>query len=128
MCYHLTRKPISVVKNVLHRNCSDLQMPKEFKVTPTNESTWCDYPPFGKFCFFFVIDSLLFLLSFRGNSFRGHYLALKSTFKIISQRVTIFFLCYIETVIQILLSFFSIDADVFQVPTNHLGKIISHLN
>lgn len=48
MCYHLTRKPISVVKNVLHRNCSDLLIPKEFKVTltPTNESTWCDYPPF----------------------------------------------------------------------------------
>ncbi|KAG4075300.1 hypothetical protein HA402_003091 [Bradysia odoriphaga] len=47
MCYHLTRKPISVVKNVLHRNCSDLLMPKDFKVTPTtNESTWCDYPPF----------------------------------------------------------------------------------
>ncbi|KAJ6644305.1 Glucose-6-phosphate exchanger SLC37A2 [Pseudolycoriella hygida] len=46
MCYHLTRKPISVVKSVLHRNCSDLLIPKEFKVTPTNESTWCDYPPF----------------------------------------------------------------------------------
>ncbi|KAJ6649051.1 Glucose-6-phosphate exchanger SLC37A2 [Pseudolycoriella hygida] len=46
MCYHASRKPLSVVKNVLHRNCSDLLIPKELKVTPTNESTWCDYPPF----------------------------------------------------------------------------------
>lgn len=47
MCYHLTRKPISVVKSVLHRNCTNLEIPKDFKFTG-NESTWCDYPPFGK--------------------------------------------------------------------------------
>lgn len=50
MCYHMTRKPISVVKSVLHRNCSMVEMPKNFKLTTdaSNESTWCDYPPFGK--------------------------------------------------------------------------------
>ncbi|XP_053683483.1 glucose-6-phosphate exchanger SLC37A2 isoform X2 [Sabethes cyaneus] len=49
MCYHMTRKPISVVKSVLHRNCSGLQLPPEFVHNmgePPNDSTWCDYPPF----------------------------------------------------------------------------------
>lgn len=46
-CYHLTRKPISVVKAVLHRNCSLLEVPKQV-TDATNESTWCDYAPFGK--------------------------------------------------------------------------------
>ncbi|XP_055610274.1 glucose-6-phosphate exchanger SLC37A2 isoform X2 [Uranotaenia lowii] len=49
MCYHMTRKPISVVKSVLHRNCSEVQIPPEFIHNggePPNDSTWCDYPPF----------------------------------------------------------------------------------
>lgn len=56
MCFHLTRKPIAVVKSVLHRNCSDLVMPNEYlshlrdTQAPQllDEETWCDYPPFGK--------------------------------------------------------------------------------
>ncbi|XP_055624738.1 glucose-6-phosphate exchanger SLC37A2 isoform X2 [Toxorhynchites rutilus septentrionalis] len=49
MCYHMTRKPISIVKAVLHRNCSQAQIPPEFVSNgdfPPNDSTWCDYPPF----------------------------------------------------------------------------------
>ncbi|CAG9861625.1 unnamed protein product [Phyllotreta striolata] len=42
MCYHLSRKPISVVKAVLHRNCSDLQPPH-----PNEPNDWCDWAPFG---------------------------------------------------------------------------------
>lgn len=56
MCFHLTRKPIAVVKSVLHRNCSNLAMPNAYlehlrDTQPPqllNEETWCDYPPFGK--------------------------------------------------------------------------------
>jgi OPA family glycerol-3-phosphate transporter-like MFS transporter 1/2 len=46
----MTRKPISVVKAVLHRNCTDLgPIPNGFELTPgTNADTWCDYPPFDK--------------------------------------------------------------------------------
>lgn len=47
-CYHLTRKPISVVKAVLHRNCSLVEIPNQIKTDASNESTWCDYAPFGK--------------------------------------------------------------------------------
>ncbi|XP_071528540.1 LOW QUALITY PROTEIN: glucose-6-phosphate exchanger SLC37A2-like [Panulirus ornatus] len=39
--YHLSRKPISVVKNVLNQNCSELTPPAE-----TNDSHWCDWKPF----------------------------------------------------------------------------------
>lgn len=42
MCYHLSRKPISVVKAVLHRNCSDLKPPE-----PNEPNDWCDWAPFG---------------------------------------------------------------------------------
>ncbi|CAG0879510.1 unnamed protein product [Cyprideis torosa] len=42
--YHLSRKPLSVVKNVLHQNCSQLVPPPG---TPV-DSYWCSYPPFDK--------------------------------------------------------------------------------
>lgn len=47
-CYHLTRKPISVVKNVLHTNCSNLSPPPSILVNDSNRDTWCDWAPFGK--------------------------------------------------------------------------------
>nr|XP_053631625.1 glucose-6-phosphate exchanger SLC37A2-like [Cherax quadricarinatus] len=39
--YHLSRKPISVVKNVLNQNCSNMTSPFQ-----TNDSHWCDWKPF----------------------------------------------------------------------------------
>lgn len=39
--YHISRKPISVVKNVLSQNCSERVDPDN-----TNNSHWCDWPPF----------------------------------------------------------------------------------
>ncbi|XP_069994363.1 glucose-6-phosphate exchanger SLC37A2 [Penaeus vannamei] len=42
--YHLSRKPISVVKNVLNQNCSDLTPPSP----NPNNSHWCDWKPFDK--------------------------------------------------------------------------------
>ncbi|CAO1327504.1 unnamed protein product [Diamesa tonsa] len=44
VCYHMTRKPIAVVKSVLHQNCSDV-LPRPDNIAPGNQ-TWCDYPPF----------------------------------------------------------------------------------
>ncbi|KAL1501753.1 hypothetical protein ABEB36_007023 [Hypothenemus hampei] len=41
MSYHLSRKPISVVKAVLHRNCSALKPP-----SPNEPDNWCDWAPF----------------------------------------------------------------------------------
>ncbi|XP_063545604.1 glucose-6-phosphate exchanger SLC37A2 isoform X1 [Cydia strobilella] len=44
MTYHLTRKPISVVKSVLHQNCSGQVPPPD--VDP-NDENWCNWAPFN---------------------------------------------------------------------------------
>ncbi|KDR12310.1 Sugar phosphate exchanger 2, partial [Zootermopsis nevadensis] len=46
-CYHLSRKPISVVKNVLNKNCSDYVPPPDLIINATNKDNWCDWAPFG---------------------------------------------------------------------------------
>ncbi|KAK9297166.1 hypothetical protein QLX08_009037 [Tetragonisca angustula] len=45
-CYHMTRKPMSVVKNVLSFNCSTLSPPPNFLINSSNRDTWCDWAPF----------------------------------------------------------------------------------
>ncbi|XP_072762406.1 glucose-6-phosphate exchanger SLC37A2 isoform X2 [Anoplolepis gracilipes] len=45
-CYHMTRKPISVVKSVLTLNCSNLLPPPNIPVNDSNRDTWCDWAPF----------------------------------------------------------------------------------
>lgn len=45
-CYHMTRKPISVVKNVLSLNCSTLSPPQNILINSSNRDTWCDWAPF----------------------------------------------------------------------------------
>ncbi|XP_059484180.1 glucose-6-phosphate exchanger SLC37A2 isoform X2 [Neocloeon triangulifer] len=44
--YHLSRKPISVVKAVLNQNCSSLEPPPGVFVNSTNKNNWCDWAPF----------------------------------------------------------------------------------
>ncbi|XP_056266911.1 glucose-6-phosphate exchanger SLC37A2 isoform X1 [Pseudoliparis swirei] len=44
--YHLSRKPISIVKGELHRNCSSVVRPADLNVT--NNETWCDWAPFDQ--------------------------------------------------------------------------------
>ncbi|CAK8694883.1 glucose-6-phosphate exchanger SLC37A2-like [Clavelina lepadiformis] len=65
MSYHIARKPFSIVKSELHRNCSAallntewmhyhislLHLPINFSGSGNssqNSSTWCDFPPFDK--------------------------------------------------------------------------------
>ncbi|KAL4712234.1 hypothetical protein ACJJTC_011095 [Scirpophaga incertulas] len=68
MTYHLTRKPISVVKSVLHRNCSQLVPPPD--VDPTNDD-WCDWPPFNTTDANTLLGALdsAFLFSYAGAMF-----------------------------------------------------------
>ncbi|KAI5089462.1 glucose-6-phosphate exchanger SLC37A2 isoform X2 [Silurus meridionalis] len=44
--YHLSRKPISIVKSQFHRNCSLVIRPADLNVT--DNSTWCDWAPFDQ--------------------------------------------------------------------------------
>ncbi|XP_047548075.1 glucose-6-phosphate exchanger SLC37A2 isoform X3 [Lutra lutra] len=46
-CYHMSRKPISVVKSRLHQNCSELIKPINDSHS-LNDTTWCDWAPFDK--------------------------------------------------------------------------------
>ncbi|XP_047097321.1 glucose-6-phosphate exchanger SLC37A2 isoform X5 [Schistocerca piceifrons] len=45
MFYHMSRKPLSVVKNVFHQNCSGLTPGAD---DDANVSTWCDWAPFDR--------------------------------------------------------------------------------
>lgn len=74
MCYHMTRKPISVVKSVLHRNCSELIPPDD---VPQNDTNWCDYQPFDtddSSKLFGALDSA-FLFSYAIAMFMSGYVA-----------------------------------------------------
>ncbi|XP_069080651.1 glucose-6-phosphate exchanger SLC37A2 isoform X1 [Pleurodeles waltl] len=42
--FHLSRKPISIVKSQLHMNCSNV--PGPHRNTSINDTTWCDWAPF----------------------------------------------------------------------------------
>lgn len=44
--FHLSRKPISIVKSELHRNCSTVIHPADLNIT--NNVTWCDWAPFDQ--------------------------------------------------------------------------------
>ncbi|XP_061106219.1 glucose-6-phosphate exchanger SLC37A2 [Conger conger] len=44
--YHLSRKPISIVKSELHRNCSTVIRPAHLNVS--DNETWCDWAPFDQ--------------------------------------------------------------------------------
>lgn len=44
--YHLSRKPISIVKSELHRNCSTVIRPTDLNIT--DNDTWCDWAPFDQ--------------------------------------------------------------------------------
>ncbi|CAO2635537.1 Glucose-6-phosphate exchanger SLC37A2 [Lemmus lemmus] len=47
VCYHMSRKPISIVKSRLHQNCSELVRPENDTHDP-NDTTWCSWSPFDK--------------------------------------------------------------------------------
>lgn len=41
--YHLSRRPFSIVKNVLNRNCTEID-----PAPHGNSTTWCDWAPFDQ--------------------------------------------------------------------------------
>lgn len=70
----MTRKPISVVKSVLHRNCSELIPPND---NLANDTNWCDYEPFNTddaSKLFGALDSA-FLFSYAIAMFMSGYVA-----------------------------------------------------
>lgn len=57
-CFHMGRRPLSIVKNVLNRNCSEVHnitlfdqiediVYIEYEGSSGNDTTWCDWAPFN---------------------------------------------------------------------------------
>ncbi|XP_011499610.1 PREDICTED: sugar phosphate exchanger 2 isoform X2 [Ceratosolen solmsi marchali] len=76
-CYHMSRKPISVVKNVLSFNCSGISPPPDLFINDSNRDTWCDWAPFDKpnaSALLGTLDSA-FLFSYAAAMFLSGFLA-----------------------------------------------------
>ncbi|KAM8899389.1 glucose-6-phosphate exchanger SLC37A2-like isoform 1-T2 [Spinachia spinachia] len=70
--YHLSRKPISIVKSELHRNCSSVIRPAD--LNSTNNATWCDWAPFDQSNYqtlFGVLDNSFLVAYAIGMFFSG---------------------------------------------------------
>ncbi|XP_015239075.1 PREDICTED: sugar phosphate exchanger 2 isoform X2 [Cyprinodon variegatus] len=70
--YHLSRKPISIVKGELHRNCSLVIRPADLNIT--NNDTWCDWTPFDQDNYqtlFGVLDNSFLIAYAIGMFFSG---------------------------------------------------------
>ncbi|KAM4547389.1 LOW QUALITY PROTEIN: glucose-6-phosphate exchanger SLC37A2 [Fundulus diaphanus] len=70
--YHLSRKPISIVKSQLHRNCSLVIRPADLNIT--NNETWCDWTPFDQDNYqtlFGVLDNSFLIAYAIGMFFSG---------------------------------------------------------
>ncbi|XP_013881720.1 glucose-6-phosphate exchanger SLC37A2 [Austrofundulus limnaeus] len=70
--YHLSRKPISIVKSELHRNRSTVIRPPDLNVT--NNETWCDWEPFDQDNYqtlFGVLDNCFLVAYAIGMFFSG---------------------------------------------------------
>lgn len=76
-CYHLSRKPISVVKNVLNQNCSDYIPPPDLIINATNKDNWCDWAPFGDKNAATLLGALdsAYLFSYAASMFLSGFLA-----------------------------------------------------
>lgn len=70
--YHLSRKPISIVKSELHRNCSTVIRPADLNIT--DNDTWCDWVPFDQDNYqtlFGVLDNCFLVAYAVGMFFSG---------------------------------------------------------
>lgn len=82
VCYHMTRKPLAVVKSVLHRNCSDIPRPPTERMVLGDDDTWCDYAPFDN-------EDASALLGFLDSSFLFCYAIAMFFSGFIAERVSL---------------------------------------
>ncbi|XP_046743104.1 glucose-6-phosphate exchanger SLC37A2 isoform X4 [Diprion similis] len=76
-CYHMSRKPMSVVKNVLSRNCSGLVPPPDISPNDTDTENWCEWPPFDRDNASALLGALdsSFLFAYAGAMFLSGFVA-----------------------------------------------------
>lgn len=69
-CFHLSRRPFSVVKSELNRNCTNLTP----SIDTHNSTTWCDWEPFDSNNMLGLMDSV-YLFSYAIFMFFSGFLA-----------------------------------------------------
>jgi len=67
--YHLSRRPFSIAKNVLNRNCTQLDPSSH-----GNSTTWCDWAPFDSNTLLATLDSC-FLITYAIGMFVSGFVA-----------------------------------------------------
>lgn len=75
--YHLSRRPLTVVKSVLAPNCTALEPPPGLIINDTNRNTWCAWKPFdveNPNALFGMLDSV-FLFAYAGFMSLAGYMA-----------------------------------------------------
>ena len=75
--FHASRKPISVVKSVLHPNCTEIAEKENKTITPQN-ATFCMWPPFDteNYNIIFGYLDLAYLLSYAIGLFIRYLLSI----------------------------------------------------
>lgn len=76
-CYHMTRRPLSIAKSVLHRDCRFADPDPTVVVTQNTSETWCDWAPFDgpdAAHLFSFLDSI-YLFTYAVCMFGSGYLA-----------------------------------------------------
>nr|CAH8866562.1 unnamed protein product [Trichobilharzia regenti] len=122
-CYHLSRKPISIVKSVLHKNCSD-EANREGKIIVPDNETFCDWAPFdGKnYDSLFGTLDLIFLSCYAASMFVSGHVADKIDLRIYLCIGT--FLSGITTIAFGLGYFFNIHSFAYYAIVQGLGGIV----
>ncbi|KAA3681561.1 MFS transporter, OPA family, solute carrier family 37, member 1/2 [Paragonimus westermani] len=122
-CYHISRKPISVVKSVLHENCTEVAEKSGRPIDP-GSLTFCDWKPFDgdNYNSLFATLDLVLLSSYAVSMFLSghaadrfnlrHYLGLGSV------------LCGASTVAFGLGYFFNVHSFAFYVIVQLVGGIL----
>ncbi|VDD77576.1 unnamed protein product [Mesocestoides corti] len=82
-CFHISRKPISVVKPVLHPNCSEIAQRNNQSITPQN-ATFCMWKPFDSdnYNTLFGYLDLSYLLSYAIGMFLSGHIAERMNLRI----------------------------------------------
>ncbi|THD19759.1 Glycerol-3-phosphate transporter [Fasciola hepatica] len=122
MCYHISRKPISVVKSVFHQNCSEVAEKNGKTIVPEN-ATFCDWKPFDgeNYDSLFGVLDVVFLSSYAISMFFSGHAADKFHLRHFLSLGSV--LCGLSTIAFGLGFFFEIHSFTFYVIAQIVGGI-----
>ncbi|XP_055332475.1 glucose-6-phosphate exchanger SLC37A2-like [Paramacrobiotus metropolitanus] len=83
VAYHITRRPMGIVKNTLKQSCVNMTPPPDIKECDLRNGTWCAWQPFDKDSekLFSVID-FTYRFAYAGGIFIAGYIAERTNTRI----------------------------------------------